>query len=290
MQADWRRIFHRPNVRRVIKIVLCLAVGVGAFMLGSHIAESHNAPLALLGEVLKELGRLFGIIVVLGLVYEEIQRRQLLEEFTKAIGAQISAVVRATTFEDLPSVQRIGLTAVRAKMDFENLFKELDAGDELLWLDTFNPKVGAWGPDLKEAVQRGATVQMMIIDPDSALVDMRGNEVEVDYEDSSYKEELNHFIEHLRHVKKGLKTHGDGLKLMIYNNLLGCPIYIVRRDGAPIKGYSSLYLNAGTGRDFPHFEWELNGDNCMLKSLEAYFLRKIEKATEDGAVSGEPSP
>jgi hypothetical protein len=188
--------------------------------------------------------------------------------------------------EELVQARKFGLSRIENKLPIENLFGDLKPGDTLWWLDTFCPGHNAWIHNVKEALLRGASINMLILNPESDFCRLRAEEVlgnPTHTTVESYQDELRKFLRNFCELKKQFdeKTnldysgHVGRLDIVTYDDLLGVPCYVVTKDNVPIYAYSSMYLAHSTGVDFPHLFWS-HGD--MLKNLYIYVKNKYEKA------------
>jgi hypothetical protein len=175
--------------------------------------------------------------------------------------------------------------SIQKKIDFAAIFNSLEPGDELLWLDTYAPDEMGWIENLERAVSRGAAVKMLVLNPNSKLVQLRAEEiVSSHFSPEKFREGLTKFYQDMLHCQE----EGQGrMEVRVYDDLLGCPVYLIARNGQARKAISSLYLSTATYA-FPHFVWEASAERQILDALENYFRKKWSKASgADGTrVSG----
>ncbi len=219
---------------------------------------------------------LVGGFLVVGIPLE-ILRELFFEEANRAsFVAQVSQVFDDKIDAELIQARKIGLNRIENSLPIKKIFDELQPGDTLWWLDTFSPGHKTWIDYAKRAVQRGASLNMLILDPNSPFCAMRAKEIGELFTSESFIAELSLFIadfkEFQRNLNKQKKLLGH-MEILLYNDLLGVPCYIVTRADKPIYAYSSMYLAKPTGVDFPHFYWN-QGPMCEI--LFDYVKKKYD--------------
>jgi hypothetical protein len=201
------------------------------------------------------------------MIFDPLQRASDRAQIIKVFNDSLDTLAHGI----LPS----GLRAVNQEMDFASLFDSLEKGDELWWLDTYAPSHKQWLARLRKALERGALIRMLILDPDSPLGTMRATEIGKFFTPARFHEELVAFLDDMNNCSKDAPAHA--MEVRIYNDLLGCPIYLVKRKGEAKLAYSSLYLNVATGFGFPHLLWE-QGVQSFLPNFVAYLDAKWSQA------------
>ncbi len=237
-------------------IAVIFLAGVLSLVISEDIRkEYHLASLIL---------HLFGAFLVIAIpiellrecFFEEANLTSFVEQVDKLFDRKIDAT--------LVNARNYGLDSIRDSMSFQVLFDGLRPGETLWWLDTFSPGQKQWIQNLEQALVRGTSVKMLVIDPVSPLCDMRAEEIGGYYKTPAFKAELEVFLMDMQAcaVDCKSKTGAAGvLEVVTYNDLLGVPCYVVTHDDRPLYGYSSVYLGRPTGVAFPHFVWK-QGPMC----------------------------
>jgi hypothetical protein len=207
----------------------------------------------------------------------EILREVFFEEAnTASFVAQVSQIFDDKIDAELVQARKIGLDSIESSLSFKKIFDDLQPGDTLWWLDTFAPAHRSWIEHVTRAIQRGVSVNMLILDPKSPLCAMRAMELAPDFTLETFLAELSLFIADFNNLSKQKNLIGH-LNICLYDDLLGAPIYLVTKNAKPIYAYSSMYLSKPTGVDFPHFRWN---EGPMCEILFHYVREKYNLAIE----------
>lgn len=189
--------------------------------------------------------------------------------------AELAALFRRELDRLTPKVSRFGLKDIVDTMDYEKLFDDLSREDELWWLDTYAPGHPAWLRNLDRAIDRGAKIRMLVLEPSSTIAQHRASEIDCeDLPAGRFLQDLQTFHDDMKRRERRAKEAGaDSFRVHVYDDLLGCPIYLILRNGHPVKAYSSFYLRPAS-YGFPHFEWEAAEHGGVLETLAQYVRRK----------------
>lgn len=266
----------KERVRRILPVTLISWLAGLAIVL---IANSSTTP-----EILKTPLQLVGsytlVTVTVALFYSAFVRRReeemRKEELRDLLNEKLDAVVDAAL--------KYGLLGFVPEMDFVGLFKSLEPGDELWWLDTFDPAHAKWRASMANAVARGATVNMLIQKPHCENANHRAREITArgtgaSYEPAPFNADLEAFLAHMQRYaasSNGKLEPGGSLNITEYQDLPGMPIYVVVRGGVPAIAYSSFFLTAATGESFPHMKWG-PGQSSMLDILYNFVKEKWDR-------------
>lgn len=233
--------------------------------------------------VLNVIGAFLAVSVVASFLYsvtlrphdDAVRKRELVELLDEKM-------------EDLiPGRFRYGLGEFRSKMDFAQLFDDLKKGDELWWLDTYAPGHKLWIDHMREAVHRGAKIKILALNPTCQNADYRAEEIGGLYTDT-FKSELQSFINDILICTKEKSREGGCLELRQYSDLPCIPIYLVCRENKPIYAYTSFFLGAPTGVEFPHICWR-PGELSLLSHFFDYIKKKWDR-NEPRLISKKSSP
>ena len=256
---------HVLPTNRWLLITLIFLFGIICLLASRQFQEY-----ALLSLILDLIG---GFLVVA--IPVEILREMFFEEANmESFVAQVDQLFDDKIDAELIQARKIGLDSIESSISFQRVFDDLRPKDTLWFLDTFAPAHMSWIEHVSLALQRGASVNMLILDPVSPLCKMRAIELSNAFTPRTFREQLKSFIEDFNRLskQKNLKGH---LSIVLYDNLLGIPIYLVSRNDKPIYAYSSMYLSRPTGVDFPHFRWR---EGPMCEILFQYVKEKYNLA------------
>jgi len=165
-----------------------------------------------------------------------------------------------------------GLVRIHKRLDFARLFESLGPGDELLWLDTYCPANSEFFDKIRPALERGAKIKWLIIDPRSVNAEYRGHEIELE----TFTQEVELFAKRVSSVNWSRDGFDErSCQILAYDDLPGMPMYIVTHKGVPVRGYSGFFL-AKPSAFFAHLEWTLVKDG-VLENMHDYFQQKWNK-------------
>ena len=248
--------FKLPNLPVIYWLLIRIIFLVGVLCL----SLSRQVNFEILSQILELMGSFLVIAVPVELIreffFEKINRASFVSEVSKFFDDKIDA--------ELIQARKFGLGRIENSLPVAQIFNDLQQGDTLWWLDTFCAGHKTWIESAKQAIQRGAPINMLILDPTSSFCVMRATEIGDFFTNESFTDELRLFIKDFEKCRNDFinqKNVLGHLDIVTYNNLLGVPCYIVTRDGKPIYAYSSMYLSKSTSINFPHFNWE-QGPMC----------------------------
>lgn len=256
------------QIPRWIILVLIFLIGFSSFLI-SKLEIFENEIINLFFEL---FGAFVSIAVSLEFLRESFYSQIHLKEFTDQVERLFDKKIDA----QLIQAREYGLELIEKALPIEKLFDELQPNDTLWWLDTFCPGEIRWINHFKEAIERGVTVNMLIMDPKSHLCAMRAKELESCFTLESFIEQLRGFIKEFQRHQRNFEDKGysEKFNIVLYDDLLGVPCYIVERNKQPIYAYSSMYLTEPTGLGFPHFRWK---EGYMCNTLFSYVKRKYDR-------------
>lgn len=243
--------------------VIIVLVGWIAFLEGPKI---HGAP----GEIVSEAGLVLIGTVFVTYVYEFVLRRQH--------DAHLLELVENCLVSNGP---KYGLSGIRDQLDFSRVFERLAKGDELLWLDTYCPDQ-RFLDALRAALDRGAQVRMLAVEPDAEVARYRSLEIRkgYGYGPVRFRGEAEGQIEKLKEVLADVPENlHQNMHLRLYSDLPCAPMYIHLREGRPSTAFSSYFLGEPTFRQ-PHLEWEGSPEGFIWE-FYAYFEAKWKSNAPD---------
>ena len=125
-------------------------------------------------------------------------------------------------------------------MPIDEILTNLYPGETLWWLETFYPNKIFLVEELKIALEKGAFVKMLILQPNSEVSKEREKEIAENSDYQNYSVLLINFIEQISNMKA---KYPNNLDYKTYDSLLGVPCYVITKDAHPIYAYSGMYLN-----------------------------------------------
>lgn len=209
--------------------------------------------------------------------------------FTGTFDERVRNLLRAEFRSEVDRIivgsARFGFAGFEDRLKFETLFQSLGDGDELMWLDTYCPAQPKFEQPLRAAVNRGAIVRMLAMDPSSKVLPFRAleidEELEVNYEPHMFAEEARRSLAGIVGCVEALvrdKPRGS-ISVRTYHDLPCLPMYLIARAGELSEGYTGFFLTRPT-YDEPHVRWTSSPES-RLSSFHAYFERKWSQHSVD---------
>src|ERR1043165_9462559 len=245
-------------------IAVCFVL-LGAVML--TFADSIPGEYAYGRKIVSTIGSFLMVGATSALIYRAIYRRYLQIRQDE----RISRIFRSELANLFPRTGLVCLKEIDMNMNYAELLDSLGSEDTLWWLDTYAPGHMSWRRNFQGAVERGAKIRMLILKPGCRIARLRAKEISERFPEEHFHHEHKLFHDDMLSWIKS--SPPDSLKVQIYEDLLGCPVYLIERNGRPIKAYSSFYLNPAS-YDFPHLVWEESKNRHMLDAFEKYIKGK----------------
>jgi hypothetical protein len=277
--SDVKRLGGRSGLSRLQWLIALLGLALGIILL----LLAGNNPKGVGPSVLREAGIVTLGTVLVSLVYEFILRRshelQLLDVVTEGL---------------LGRARDCGLSQIDT-IDFIHLFKRLKKGDELWWLDTYCPDMsrGTVQAAIQNALERGVSIRMLVIDPDCFTAKARAEEIMAEgYTPDNFQESARTSLRIIKGIKQALPPEqSERLEITEYSDLPCAPMYLRLRGGQPIDGWTSYFLTRPT-YEAAHFNWGPPGradegdspyPGLGLDAFREYFEAKWIRAIKRGA-------
>jgi len=257
------------TITRWLVIVVLFLIGV------LFVSVAHEMPTQTLPAALMELAGSFIVIaipveLIREFFFSDIERQKNLRDIGTLFDGKISDL--------LVNAKKYGLDRLVDEIDFRKLFSQLEKGDTLWWLDTFAPSHKQWLDSVQSALDKDATVKMLILQPGCHSMAYRGTEIGGFFTPEKFERDLRAFLEDFKYCAETRQPTARGhLEIKIYDDSLGCPIYLVEKQGKPAFAYSSMYLVKPTGVAFPHFKW-VDAEAPVLDILYKYIGEKFARA------------
>jgi hypothetical protein len=263
---------------RVQWLMLTVLFALGVILLFG--AEKQGE--GVIHSVLREAGVVTIGTVLVSLVYEFILRP---EHDTHLLDVIKESLINRSRSYGLSGIQKV--TAPR-------LFRRLDAQDELYWLDTHCPDLA--DANVKSAMigalEKGASIRVLVIDPDSATARARAKEIAIrrGFQADAFQADARQSLALVRECRESLPSEqAERLEIRTYNGLPCAPIYLHLRGGQPLEGWTSYYLSWPT-YETAHLYWTPPslerlpaGPGLGLEAFHTYFDLKWAPAIADGS-------
>jgi hypothetical protein len=222
-------------------------------------------------EPLKDLSLAATAALIVAVIDHFVTIRKVATEVTTGIEERMVDVME--TF--LTGSKNVGLARVHSRLEFSELFEQLGPDDELLWLDTYAPGNAEFMGKLRPAIQRGAKIKMLIIDPRCTNAGLRADEIR---EPDTFAQDVEVFVRRVSSIRCSLKNCGlkeESCQILAYDDLPCMPMYIVTHKGLPKRGFSGFFLSQPSAF-FAHLEWTaINGG--VLENMHEYFQQKWDR-------------
>jgi hypothetical protein len=261
--------------RAVSAIAITLSLCILLFLVADSL-NIHFPGWKILFEPVKDLCLAAIAALTVVLVDHFVTIRKVAAELTAQMQVSITSMMEQFIFGGT----RAGLVAFHEKLNFSRLFEELAPGEELLWLDTYCPRTLEFIEEIRPALERGAKLRMLIIDPECQNAISRAEELGKAYEPGTFSQETFVFT---KRINSTVSIHdtcklGESCRVLVYEDLPCMPMYIITRDGIPYRGYSGFFLTKPSAY-FVHLEWALTKGG-VLEELHKYFEQKWKNQDE----------
>jgi hypothetical protein len=199
---------------------------------------------------------------------------------------ELTEKMRNLVFVDLANVKTSGIENVCQEIKFEELFGSLRPLDELYVLSTYFSRIlyDKLLDPAEVAAKLGVRLHFLIMDPDSALLSMRAEELaDDDFTTESFKDGIKRFRAELLKLQQRVANEKNGktkgfLQIAEYNDLIGSPVYLIRRNGKPLFAYSSFYFDRPIDQgQVPYFKWIDKGKDSFIHQIDSYVMAKWER-------------
>jgi len=262
------------HLLRVSTSLLFVLSGVGAYLAAATVEDSA------IRTILQSIGSFLIGTVVIGYAYQYF----LGEETENRTIAKLDEVLRQRFDNMFPGADRYGFNGFATEIP-RSLFDELEEGEELLWLDTYSPDLRLFLPRLCEAVKRGASIRMLVIDPEAETARLRAKEIiGVGYEESTFCADTRDFLAVLANAAADLGDARGALEVRSYSDLPCVPMYLRLRDDKEISGITGYFLSEPSF-DTVHIKWA-STEKGMLSDFRSYFEYKWSRAANPWAGKG----
>jgi hypothetical protein len=165
-----------------------------------------------------------------------------------------------------------GLMRAHDPFDFKLLWQSLAPADEICWLDTYCPRTNDFLALLRKALENEVQVRMLAINPVCHNARHRSLELTNTPEcGPAWDTGLADFVTRMEQLRRQFP---NALTIHLYEDLPGLPMYLVVRNGTPVRGYFSFFLSQPSAY-FLHFE--LNSGKLMMEMYN-YFNAKWRRA------------
>jgi hypothetical protein len=119
---------------------------------------------------------------------------------------------------------------------------------------------------------------------------MRAEEIaEDDFTPDSFKDGIRRFLAELLKRQRSVANEQNGktggfLRIAEYSDLIGSPVYLIRRNGKPLLAYSSFYFDRPIDQgQVPYFKWIDKGKDSFIHQIDSYIMDKWERSLKKDA-------
>lgn len=203
-------------------------------------------PSGLLGSTTKEAGVVTIGTVFVALIYEYLLRP---EQDRKMTAALERGLFGRASVDGLLGIEEVSC---------ERVIGSLGPGDELLWLDTFprNLDQREWQVALREAVERGASIRLVVSDLHGTDLKARAQQITAHgYGPEELPDRARTTLRTLSRIQSELAhTDIDRLSVRQCPDCVQVPMYLVCHGGVPREAWTSYFLSDPTS-DSTHLHW-----------------------------------
>ncbi len=173
------------------------------------------------------------------------------------------------------NLEEYGLQGMHPPIDFNIIFQEMEPGGTLKIHDTVIPDIHKTFPSLREALDRGVHLEVLVSHPESQITKFRSIEIgpEWDYE-KSFRPAIYGYISHFQAiVKEEERTRAPFILMRYYEDLPSVPMYILDNPGDSNDKLYHGYFLANSSVEVPHVEI-VRKDKGLYDSFFQYFSEK----------------
>lgn len=266
------------SLTRHITLGFAFTVGLLFFLFGDFVHQNLGFPEEWT-HPLQELG--FFVAVSLGAHFIYLQTIKI--EDISEFAAQVSYIVNKDRNFSKHGLNRVSM------INYESLLKRLQRNDILYWHDTYVDAFWEYDDDMNRALERGAKIRVLAIEPRCENAYNRA--LEVSYETDFFTAGCNEFAEAIKKLmeRSGANQFQEGdadkrsIDIRIYRDSPGIPFYLIERDGVPRYACTGFFLNKAS-QETLHLEWDTEVESeypdprGFLSQLSAFFKQKWERA------------
>lgn len=250
---------NRGKIKKHLISIFFLVFGLVLMYLG----DNGCFPKELMNRGLREFGLFLSVSVVSHFIY------------TLTIKKEDQAELRSI-LDEQAYFKSNGLHKIHSNFSYNLVFDSLKKDDKLCWLVTWVPDFFNYTHSFQEALGKGASIQLLAIDPHSRNAKNRVNEIASDWVHpprEDFTKTIKQTIKELELQK--LQLPGK-LEVHVYEDLPGIPMFLVKRKDKPIVVYTGVYVNKHLSQ-FIFLEWrhsEHDESNTTLNCFQDYFSKK----------------
>ena len=255
----------RRSKRIIISLFICYFFFMGMYLM---VGAPGINPTGQILNVVQIVGSFLSVTILAQFLYvtfiRPIDDHRLEKNIETIIGKKIEKIFTQSSY--------FGFGGFVKEINVAEIYDSLGPKDILWWLDTYDPHYRSWINNLRNALELGASIKMLVMNPSSTLVDMRAKELGKEFDNGIFKKELESFLHCINSIR-----NDEGyvnLEIRLYSDMPAAPIYIVERKGKPIIAYSSYFLGKATSVGFPYMRWERQGEQGFVWELESYLKMK----------------
>ena len=260
---------------RVVVSILAgiLVLGLGLWLMIYAPGQIRNVPY-------KEIVRSLGAFLAASVLVEFLYNITIRPYDDAKLMSRLSSLMQHE-FQRITQTEGYGLVGIRERLDCAKMLAELPSDATLWWLDTYDPGYKIWLDSMRDAIKRGVAFKMLVMSPESAMLEHRARELGEHYQPNVFRRELIGFLEDMRALEKKFPDH---VQVVEYVDLPSAPIYVLTREErgvfgrrhVPFRAYSSYFLSEPTGAGFPHLIWRRDR-NSFTDELFKYIVEKWER-------------
>jgi hypothetical protein len=233
-ESPSRNVLKAIAASSVLVTLIFVAVVIiifSVFVFGDHGSHSNANVAEVLGTI--------GIGVLAALVTTTVDRSVSARDLESRITRNFREAAGVAA-----SLTNLGIQTAYDKFDFGKIFREARKGEAVSWLDTYCPRQNEFIDDVVDALRRGVSVRMLIIDPTCDNAHFRNQELESTVDTGGgWTGGLEAFISKMKTVAE--RRYG-GFEIRYYRDLPCVPMYLVGRAPSARKGYFSIFLVRAT--------------------------------------------
>jgi hypothetical protein len=264
-----------------------LVVTLGGQQLAGPDITKQDTLTQFASKILTQFGSVLGIGAVLAIVADAFSQHQIFQQFADEISQKVGDVV----FKDLEGMRALGVERATKGINFNELFGDRKSGDRIYILITYLSAQDECLAAAEAAAMKDVELFFLVMSPESKLLEMRARELWPSYTVPIFSNGLAAFVGGINAMKEELRKtgHDTNVHLVLYKDLIGSPIFLVKSGDEPQFAYSSFYFDKPIdGEKLAYLKWNNRGDSSFIHRIDRYVLDKWKRNAPANEVAAKP--
>jgi hypothetical protein len=253
-----------------------LVVSLGGQQLAGPDITKQDPLIQFASKILNQFGSVMSIGAVLTIIGDAFSQHHVFQQFSD----EVSQKVRDLVFKDFGDMRALGIERITRGINFNELFGGLRSGARVYILLTYLNAYDECLAAAEAAAMKDAELFFLIMSPKSALLEMRTKELGQDFNVQIFSDGLAAFVGRVTAMKEKVRKagHGTKVRLVLYSDLIGSPIFLVKSGDRPQVAYTSFYFDDPIdSKELAYFKWNNRGKNSFIHTIDRYVVDKWQR-------------